>query len=93
MDRTETAGRTVHGKVDYAFSIQLWAICRVQAGSEAEARRKMLRARTFSQILDLCSCIDICLNQRDAVIIESESGEDNKLIEIDSRNMSTGTSA
>ena len=90
MDRIET-GRTVHGEVDYAFSIQLWAICRVQAGNEAEARRKMLRARTFSQILDLCSCVDICLNQGDAVIIES--GEDNKVIEIDNTNRSTGASA
>ncbi len=62
---------------EFAFDVKLWAVCRVQAKTEEEARAKML---------DFVTCLDLGFD-RDGVkfteaSLEDESGRDSELIEI-----------
>lgn len=62
---------------EYAFDVKLWAVCRVQASSEKEARKKML---------DAVDCIELKFDHDGVKLTEAcveDSGEESELFEID----------
>lgn len=61
---------------EYAFDVKLWAVCRVKADSEKEARKKML---------EVVDCIDIGYDSDGVLLTEAsveDDGSDSELIEI-----------
>jgi hypothetical protein len=64
---------------EYAFDIKLWAVARITANSEAEARK----------LLSTINCIDLDYNDRFAVVLSEASIEDDggesELFEIDGK--------
>lgn len=62
---------------EYAFDVKLWAVARVTATSEAEARRKML---------EVVDCLSLGVDTDGVKLTEAsaeDSGQDSELVEID----------
>jgi hypothetical protein len=59
---------------EFAFDVKLWAVARVKAGSQAEARKKLT---------DVVDCIDIGFDQNGVKLTEASAEGSYDLIETD----------
>lgn len=62
---------------EYAFDVKLWAVCRVRAETEAEARAKML---------ETIACINIAFDHDGVSVTEAnieDDGDESELFEVD----------
>ena len=59
---------------EFAFDVKLWAVARVQATSEAEARKKLH---------EVADCMNIAYSENGVLFTEASSEGEYDLIEID----------